>query len=309
VSTGIQAASNVRVGPAVNNSQVRTDVAAAPTVLTVLPASASPVRPQATHGTQATVDGVTTFRLPRTPLSLAPTASQKSLINILVATLMNLFHVPMEQYHQAALSRKHELEMKSLSVEMLRTDATIETINLVDADPSTTSSAISSLVTKAMKKREDAFNNKIKQLENQLATVKKQQGGASSASLKKKNNSKSSAQQQPHNNNRSTVRWTDNTATTNAMSNNNIINNNNSTAHNRQHSNQSTPSNRSQRKTQNRNRNSNQNRNQNQPQSSAIHPAVSPGASGSAILPAGILKRSASGQTLNAKRTKTSLPK
>jgi hypothetical protein len=125
--------------------------------------------------------------------------------------------------------------MKTILLEMMRTEATVNTINFIDNNQPATSKTIASLVDKAVQRRDNALNAKIKKLESKLAAAlsslpsAKQSQGASiannnnnnnSASLKNKNIVVPPNQRTVGNNNHSTVHWEDNNTNNNKNTNN-----------------------------------------------------------------------------------------
>jgi hypothetical protein len=63
---------------------------------------------------------------------------------------VDLFSKPIEAYKSAHLRRLHVLEMKTILLEMMQTEAMVDTINFIDNNPPATSKTIASLVDKAV---------------------------------------------------------------------------------------------------------------------------------------------------------------
>jgi hypothetical protein len=170
------------------------------------------------------------FHLPRDKPLGALNDIQKTAIDDFIKTIESIFTLPAQKYEELSQLRIHEIEMKGLVDDMLRTEITTQAIEVIDAEPTTTSDVISSMVAREFKK----------QFAEQQAEAKLPGGATKSASLKNKNSAISAIETTsqptvrfnskviPHKRNTTNKSWRRNNINSSSNNNNNNNNNNNS---------------------------------------------------------------------------------
>jgi hypothetical protein len=170
------------------------------------------------------------FHLPRDKPLGALNDIQKTAIDDFIKTIESIFTLPAQKYEELSQLRIHEIEMKGLVDDMLRTEITTQAIEVIDAEPTTTSDVISSMVAREFKK----------QFAEQQAEAKLPGGATKSASLKNKNSlitaTETTSQPTvrfnskviPHKRNTTSKSWRRNNINSSSNNNNNSSNSNNS---------------------------------------------------------------------------------